>query len=169
MTKVTKKLLIILSLFSGNVIANYQYENLGNGFRAMTTLADPFSDQRRYLNFSKADFTFTCDSIDMQTADDMYYDGFSFNAQIALKVDNNNPINKAGKNSSYLNGSDLVTKSDYYSTQLTPDIIKQLKLGNKLVMAGKTSTGAWKRVNLNLKGFTKAYQKVCKSNLVDKS
>lgn len=152
---------VILLLLSHTVSADYQFENLGNGFRAMTKLADPFSDQREFINFTKDNFTFNCQTVSLLVNDDLYYDGFSFSAKIALKVDNHQAIIQTGKNSSYLGGSDLITSSDYYSTKLTKQLVQQLKAGNELTMAGKTSTGSWKRAKLNLRGFSKAYNKVC--------
>lgn len=80
-----------------------------------------------------------------------------------IKIDNQSPLKRFAKYSTYIEGSDLLTRDRYYSFLLPAKITEELKKGNILKAAGKfLKQAGWSKTrNLNLLGFTKAYNKMC--------
>ncbi|ELA7337573.1 hypothetical protein Q9X97_003721 [Vibrio parahaemolyticus] len=156
------RFLVFLCLFSLPVSA-IEFEPLGNGFTAFYKQDDPFDQSKKqYMFFTKRSFVFTCDEISFGIKDSHHFDSFSFNAEVALKVDNNDVLKQSGRYSTYQFGSDLVNDDRMYSSRLTTSVIRQMKAGNSLNASGKALSG-WDAYKVSLKGFTKAYNAVCKN------
>jgi hypothetical protein len=154
------KFLVLLYLLSLPVRA-IEFESLGNGFSAFYEQDDPFDkSKKKYMFFYKSSFVFTCDEISFGTKDSHHFESFSFSAEVALKVDNNDVVKQPGQYSTYQFGSDLVNDDRMYSSRLTTSVITQMKAGNTLNASGKAHSG-WDDYKVNLKGFTKAYNAVC--------
>jgi len=160
--------LVILTLsgvFFHSISAGAQdikFESLGNQFTAFYEQADPFdSSKKNFLFFYKGDFVFKCQQISFGKRSTYDYDGFSFNADIALKIDDNEPFEGRGKYSTYQFGSDMVNDARMYSARITSDVVQQLKAGNTLQASGRFGGGGWSPFKVSLKGFTHAYNKVC--------
>lgn len=156
-----KNIFIFLCVFSLPASA-IEFESLGNGFTAFYKQEDPFdANKKQYTFFTKQNFVFTCSNISFGKKDTHHFDSFSFNVNIALKIDKNEAVRQNGKFSTYQFGSDLVNDDRMYSTHITQHVIDQMKAGSMLNASGK-SFGGWEAYKVSLKGFTKAYNKVCK-------
>lgn len=156
--KYTLMVFLFILPLSANAI---EYEIIGNGFTAFYKQENPFdSTKKDYVFFTKRNFVFKCDQISFGKKDSYYFDSFSLNAKVALKIDNNEAVKKNGKYSTYQFSSDMVNDDRMYSTTITKEIIDQMKAGYNLNASGKFS--GWDSYKVSLKGFTKAYNIVCK-------
>ena len=147
------------SAFSNDI----QFEQLSDGYTAVYSQADPFDNSiREYIYFRKDNFTFNCDAISFE---DPYnwitYDSFSFPATVALKIDAGPKHELAGTYSTYLFGSDMVNDDRVYAADMTPNIVEELKRGDKLQASGKFGDSGWEAYTLDLSGFSAAYDEVC--------
>ena len=152
---------LALLLTLDTVNAESKFQDIGNGWTAFTKQSDPFDSSKvKVIQVWKDSFIFRCNEINMK-ASSYGFESISFNATLKYIVDNNSPINKKGRYSTYLGGSDLVTDDRYYSFKLNKSDLDSLKNGNTIKVAGKFSSSGWFSKSLNLKGFTKAYNKMC--------
>ncbi len=152
----------LLLLSCASVTAEIKSQDLGQGWRALVKQSDPFDTSRvDIIQITKGVFTFRCRELNME-GPSYGYESLSFNAKLKYVVDDNQPVDKSGGYSTYLGGSDLVTDSRYYYFSLTDADISALKKGNSVKVAGMYSSEGWITKSLNLIGFTKAYDKMCK-------
>ena len=77
------------------------------------------------------------------------------------KTDKYDPINKKGRYSTYLNGSNMVNDDRVFSFELYQEDIQIFKMSNSLTVAAKDLLGGWSNYTVSLKGFTAAYDKMC--------
>jgi hypothetical protein len=159
--------LITIIIFSLDVHSddNTGYESIGNGFSATYVRDDPFDEtKKRYTRMSKRDFYFNCEQISFKTTNGLYSE-HSLSAEIALKIDENEPFRSQGKFSSGMFGKRWVTDSNYFTVWLSENsqIIQELKSGNTLVASGKwRDDGGWSSPKkMSLIGFTDAFEKLC--------
>jgi|TARA_B110000908_G_scaffold824_1_gene1030 hypothetical protein len=158
-----KLILLILILISP--LCNAGDESIGNGFYGSYVQDDPFdTTKKRYTRVSKNGFDFNCKEISFRDRDG-YYDEFSFSADIALKIDSNEPFRRLGTYSTGMFGQKWVTDSRFFSVPLfeSRKLIQELKSGNTLIASGKWGTsGGWSDPKkLSLIGFTDAFNKLC--------
>lgn len=153
--------LVASSPFAAMASDNYVTKNLSKGWRALGKRSDPFDKSKiDIVQVSKADFTFRCNSINFEVGDEYSgFDSFSFTVDIQFRIDNDDPVRKKGRYSTYLNGSDMVNDERVFSAKLKSSDIDQMKSGNKLVAAGNFS--GWTSKEVNLAGFTNAYELMC--------
>lgn len=136
-------------------------KNLGNGWSGLTQQLDPFDKSRiEIVQISKGNFTFRCDELNMEVSS-YGFESLSFDADLSYMINNQAPVEKVGKYSTYLGGSDLVTDSRYFSFNLSSTDIDALKAGTSIKVAGNYSIGGWQTKKLNLTGFASAYNKMC--------
>ncbi|MBI2783089.1 MAG: hypothetical protein HYX64_03255 [Gammaproteobacteria bacterium] len=158
--------LVVASLISVSAIASErpQISQLGGGWVGLARQSDPFDTSKvEIIQMFKGDFTFLCGELNMK-ARESGFDGFSFDAQLKYVVDNQAPVDKRGKYSTYLSGSKMVTRDRYYSSKLSSEEVESIKSGNVLKVAGQFSTAGWETKSLDLAGFASAYERMCKSN-----
>jgi len=152
---------LVFFCLSSFTVAEVGFGSLPNGWRTITKQIDPFDNSKvKITQASKMGFTFRCNSISMEV-DSYGFESLSFSANIQYKVDENEPVKRRGKYSTYLNGSDMVTDDRYYSFQLKPEDISSFKAGNKLKMSGTYSTTGWNTRELDLSGFTTMFERMC--------
>ena len=150
---------LFLSLGSANASTNFQ--DLGNGWKALTKQSDPFDSSKvEIIQIYKDSFIFRCNEMNMESPS-YGFESLSFSANLKYVVDGNTPVDKKGGYSTYLGGSDLVTDDRYYYLKLSELDLSAFKKGNVVKVAGKYSTSGWFTKSLNLIGFTKAYNKMC--------
>lgn len=156
----------IASLISAAAIASErpQVSQLGGGWTGLTRQSDPFDTSKvEIIQMFKDDFTFLCGELNMKTRGSGF-DGFSFDAELKYVVDDQAPVDKGGKYSTYLGGSKMVTRDRYYSSKLSSEEVESIKSGKVLKVAGKFSTTGWETKSIELAGFSSAYERMCKSN-----
>lgn len=158
--------LVAVSLISETSIASErpQISQLGGGWIGVAKQSDPFDTSKvEIIQMFKGDFTFLCGELNMK-ARESGFDGFSLDAQLQYVVDDQAPVNKRGKYSTYLSGSKMVTRDRYYSFKLSSDEVDSIKTGKVLKVAGQFSHAGWEMKSIDLTGFASAYEKMCKSN-----
>lgn len=128
----------------------------------MTIQLDPFDQQKvKIIQISKESFTFRCGQLNMKVSS-YGFESLSFDADIKYVTDKNEPVDKQGRYSTYLGGSDMATDDRYYSFALTNDDIDALSSAEFLKVAGKYSSAGWETKGLKLSGFASAYGEMCK-------
>jgi hypothetical protein len=138
------------------------HKDFGSGWRGLTKQDDPFDKKKvEIIQISRGDFTFLCGEINMSVKTSGF-DSFSFDAELKYIVDGQPPVEKRGRYSTYLSGSDMVTNSNYYSAKLSESEVDALKNGRVLKVAGRFSKDVgWTTKELALHGFTPAYNAMC--------
>lgn len=135
---------------------------MGNGWIGFTKQADPFDKSKiEVIQISKGDFTFRCDELNMRV-NSYGFESLSFGADLKYMIDDQMPVDKKGRFSTYLGGSDMVTDSRYYSFKLTTVDVDVMKAGTAMKVAGKYSSAGWQTKSVSLMGFTSAYNQMCK-------
>lgn len=143
--------------FAGSV----KIKRLDYGWTAVAKQADPFDDSKLDIyEITKGSFTFRCNELNMSDGASVF-ESFSFRANLKYRVDDQAPVDKKGKYSTGLGGSDLVADSRYYSFRLGGPDIKALKAGNIAKVAAQFGSTGWTTKSLNLMGFTAAYNLMC--------
>ena len=157
--------LLMLSLSFINAEASdnsIRKKQFGNGWIGLTKQSDPFDKSKvEVFQISKGKFTFLCNEINMEAAS-YGIESFSFSSVLKYMIDGQDPVEKNGRYSTYLSGSDMVTDIRYYSFTLDNDDIASLKTGSALKVAGKYSGMGWETKSVSLKGFSSAYNQMCK-------
>lgn len=152
---------VALILLSFGAHAETKVQELGGDWYALAMQSDPFDSSKIKINqIRKGEFVFRCNELNME-APSYGYESLSFSAELKYIVDASDFVDKVGGYSTYLGGSDLVTDSRYYYFDLSSDDVSAFKKGNILKVAGKYSTNGWLTKELNLSGFTKAYDAMC--------
>jgi hypothetical protein len=135
--------------------------NLGNGWISLTKQSDPFDSSKvKAFQIMKNSFTFRCGELNMEV-NSYGFESLSFGADLKYVIDEQEPVDKQGRYSTYLGGSNMVTDSRYFSFRLNDEDIDAMKAGYTLKVAGKYSTTGWHTKTLNLVGFTAAYNQMC--------
>jgi hypothetical protein len=156
--------LAIVSLMSASAVAanSSHVKKMGNGWIGLAKQSDPFDTSKEEIfQIIKGDFTFSCGELNMKV-DSHGFDGLSFDAQLKYMADDQDPVDKIGKYSTYLGGSDLVTDSRYYSFNLSAAEVEVLKSVKSIKVAGKYYSMGWETKNLSMAGFSSAYSQMCK-------
>lgn len=158
---ITLCLIMLFSASSVEASGNMKLIDLGSGWLGLATQSDPF-DTSKYtiIQIKKDTFTFQCNECNFSPMSSGY-DAFSFDAEIKYMVDDQSPVDKKGRYSTYLGGSDIVTDERYFSFRLTNKDIESFKKGNAVKVAGKWGDG-WETGSVSLIGFTSAYDQMCK-------
>jgi len=152
---------IFIVLSCPSAIADTKFQQLDNGWRALTEQADPFdSSAIKIVQIIKDGFIFQCGELNM-AVESSGFDGLSFSAELKYLIDETSAKNKIGKYSTYLGGSDLVTDSRYYSFKLNKEDINAMKSGSSMKVAGTYGGSGWQTKNINLLGFGSAYDAMC--------
>lgn len=148
--------------FVASADQSIKMKTFGNGWSGMATQVDPFDQQKvKVIQISKGDFTFRCGQLNMKVGS-YGFESLSFGADIKYITDTKEPIDKQGRYSTYLGGSDMVTDDRYYSFALTDEDLEAMKSAELLKVAGKYSSTGWETKSLKLIGFTSAYSEMCK-------
>jgi len=163
--KVRSIVLAVLSMLAVNGVFaddSMKVRQLGKGWIALTKQVDPFdSSKSKVFQIMKSGFTFRCGELNMEVSS-YGFESLSFGADLKYVVDDQAPVDKRGKFSTYLGGSDLVTDSRYFSFRLNDTDIDAMKAGNSMKVAGKYSSTGWQTKTLSLMGFTSAYNQMCR-------
>lgn len=155
-----RKLAIILATFAAPSLA-LDFEKLHDDYVVFFEQTDPFDeDSKRYLFLVNHAFSFKCDEISFGKRETSNYMSFLYDADIAIKIDDNEVFNTKGTNSSSQFSSSIHGFSRMYSAEISPEIIEQMKTGNKIQASGKALVG-WESFSMNLRGFSKAYSLMC--------
>ena len=159
-----KNLLVLISILTTpNVSANpnVSFQDLKGGWSAMVQQSDPFDTSVvSIVQILKGDFILRCGSMNMRIGN-ASYDSFSFTANLKYVVDDNKPVDKRGKFSTYMSGSDMVTNSRYYSYKMNDQDVEIMRKGNLIKVAGSFGSSGWTTKEISLDGFTNAYEKMC--------
>lgn len=144
--KVTSIALVVLSLVVVNEALaddSMKIRQLGKGWIGFTKQSDPFdSSKSKVIQIMKSGFTFRCGELNMEVSS-YGFESLSFGADLKYVVDDYPPVDKRGKFSTYLGGSDMVTDSRYFSFRLNDTDVDALKAGNSMKVAGKYSSMGW--------------------------
>lgn len=136
-------------------------KDLGKGWVGLTQQVDPFDKTKvNVRQIIKEKFTFRCREINLEVRSGSF-NGLNFSADLKYIIDEQEPVDKKGRYSTYLGGSDIVTRSRYFSSKLSNEEIDDFKSGKILKLAGRRGT-AWITSELKLDGFTEAYDAMCK-------
>lgn len=153
---------ILMTLSNAQAQDSLNVKDIGNGWKALTRQADPFDKSKiQIVQINKNQFTFRCNEINMDIGTGRF-DGFSLSADIKYMIDDMGAVDKQGWFSSYLGGSDMITRSMYYYAYLSDTEIESLRNGRLLKMAGKFGSTGWTTAELRLDGFSSAYDAMCK-------
>lgn len=137
-------------------------QQMDKGWTGLTKQSDPFdASEVEVIQISKDSFTFRCGELNMEVSS-YGFQSLSFGADLKYKIDDQAPIEKEGRFSTYLGGSDMVTDSRYFSFKLSKMDIDAMKEGDSMKVAGKYSSSGWQTKSLSLMGFTSAYNQMCK-------
>jgi hypothetical protein len=135
---------------------------LGNGWIGLTKQSDPFDNSKvQVFQISKESFTFRCGELNMEAAS-YGFEGLSFDADLKYMIDDRAPVDKSGRYSTYLGGSDMITDSRYFSFSLNDADLEMIKAGSTMKVAGKYSNTGWQTKSVSLLGFTSAYSQMCR-------
>ena len=137
--------LIGLTTWVSNATANpnITFKDLEGGWKAMAQQTDPFDTTKvSIVQIFKGDFVLQCGSLNMR-AEKSSYDSFSFPAKLKYVVDDHQPVDKSGTFSTYMQGSDMVTNSRYYSYKLNKHDISAMKNGDLIKVAGSFGSSGW--------------------------
>jgi len=135
---------------------------MGNGWIGLAKQSDPFDTSKvEVFQISKGGFTFRCGELNMEVSS-YGFESLSFGADIKYMIEDQEPVEKTGRFSTYLGGSDMVTDSRYYSFKLNSVDVDAMKAGNAIKVAGKYSSTGWQTKGVSLIGFTSAYNQMCK-------
>lgn len=156
--------LVVLALASINEAAadnSMKIRQLDQGWIGLVKQTDPFdSSKSEVFQITKSGFTFRCGELNME-ANSYGFESLSFGADLRYMVDDQAPVEKRGRFSTYLGGSDMVTDSRYFSFNLNGTDVEAMKAGNAIKVAGKYSSTGWQTKTLSLMGFTSAYNLMC--------
>jgi hypothetical protein len=159
-----KNLVAVLTMLTVTNVAanpNLSFQDLPGGWKAMVQQTDPFDTSVvSIIQIFKGDFILQCGSMNMRVGKSSY-DSFSFSAKMKYVVDDNKPVDKSGKFSTYMEGSDMVTNSRYYFYKLNNQDIETMKKGNLIKVAGSFGSSGWMTKEESLVGFTNAYEQMC--------
>ena len=157
-----KRILVALMIISPLSYADLEFKDLGSGWRAMTQQLDPFDTSKvQIIQVRKGIFVLTCINLNWQAENDMYFDGYSFVADIKYIIDDNSPVGKGGRYSTYIGGSDMITDKRYFSFKINEADSTALKKGRTLKVAGNYSSSGWQTKTLELEGFESVYNQMC--------
>lgn len=159
-----KNLIALITIFTTtSVTANptLSFQDLEGGWKSMSQQSDPFDTSKvSIVQIFKGDFILQCGSMNMKLKNSSY-DSFSFSAKLKYVVDDNEPVDKSGTFSTYMEGSDMVTNHRYFFYKLNNKDIEQMKNGNIIKVAASFGSSGWMTKELSLIGFTNAYEKMC--------
>ena len=157
--------LFMLALSAINAAAaddSMKIRQLGNGWIGFTKQSDPFDKSIiEVFQISKDGFTFRCGELNMEVSS-YGFESLSFGSDLKYMIDNQVPVEKQGRYSTYLGGSDMVTDSRYFSFKLNNEDVDAMKAGAAMKVAGKYSSTGWQTKGVSLMGFTSAYNQMCK-------
>lgn len=152
-------------------VSNAQAQNtlnvkdLGKGWAGLTRQVDPFDKTKvQVIQIIKGNFTFRCREINVDVSTGRV-DGFNFSADLKYIIDEQQPVDKTGRYSTYLGGSDMVTRSRYFSAILSNEELDAFRTGKVLKLAGKFGSVGWTTAELRLEGFAAAYDAMCKNEV----
>jgi hypothetical protein len=153
---------ILMSTAQGESAVNVN--SIGEGWQAITRQADPFDKTKtEIIQIKKGRFTFRCGEVNMSVSSSASgFDGFSFTAELKYIIDEQDVVDKTGKYSTYLGGSDFVTDDRIYSARISNEEVDSFKKGQILKLAGKFGAGGWTAKEVELDGFASAYGAMCK-------
>ena len=158
-------LLMTLFLTSISVVAaddSIKIRQMGNVWTGLAKQSDPFDKSKtEVIQIFKGSFTFRCGELNMKVSS-YGFESLSFGAELKYMIDDQAPVEKNGRYSTYLGGSDMVTDSRYFSFKLSKSDVDAMKAGTSIKVAGKYSTTGWQTKELSLIGFTSAYNQMCK-------
>ena len=156
-------LTIFFSIFAQLTNANdgLFFKSIGKGWTALAEKSDPFESSKSKIRYlAKGDFYVTCKHLNFSTGSEYTgYDSFNFRVDIKYKIDDGSVVEKQGRYSTYLNGSDMVNDDRVFSFRMNQQDINGMKADNKIVVAGEFS--GWTKRTLNLAGFTNACNEMC--------
>lgn len=89
------------------------------------------------------------------------FQSWSLNSEIKYIIDEQLVVSKSGKYTSGIGGTDIVNDSVYYSTKLSRVELESFKNGKILKFAGRVGSQGWTTKELQLNGFSKAYDLMC--------
>jgi hypothetical protein len=154
--------LLMLSINTAQSQSTTDFRDLSGGWKAMTRQADPFDKTKiQIIQIFKGDFTFRCQEINMRV-NSTGIDALSFDAELKYIVDDKDAVDKSGKYSTYLGGSNIVTRMKFYSAKISNSEVDAIKKGQNIKMAGKFGSSGWSTRELALDGFAEAYEAMCK-------
>ena len=155
--------MISLLVFNADASDNaIRTKKLGNGWVGLAKQIDPFDKSKiEIIQISKGSFTFLCDDLNMEVSS-YGFESLSFGAVLKYRIDGQDPVEKQGRYSTYLGGSDMLDKSRYFSFVMSNEDVAIIKSGATLKVAGKYSTMGWETKEVSLKGFSSAYNQMCK-------
>ena len=153
---------LLLSMNAAHGQSTLDHKDVSGGWKVMTRQADPFHKTKvQIVQIYTGDFTFRCQEINMKVYSSGI-DGLSFDAELKYIVDDKDAFDKSGKYSTYLGGSNIVTRMKFYSAKISNSEIDEIKKGQNLKMAGKFGSSGWSTRELALDGFAEAYDEMCK-------
>ena len=163
--KIVSCLLVMLVGSAINTVAtaddSMKIRQMGNGWIGFAKQSDPFDTSKiEVFQISKGGFTFRCGELNMEVRS-YGFEGLSFSADIRYMIDDQEPVEKRGRFSTYLGGSDMIIDSRYYSFNLNSVDVDAMKAGNAMKVAGKYSSTGWQTKDVSLMGFTSAYNQMC--------
>jgi hypothetical protein len=153
---------LLLSINAAQGQGTLDHKEISGGWKVMTRQVDPFDKTKiQIIQIYKGDFTFRCQEINMKV-NSTGIDALSFDAEVKYIVDDKDPLDKSGKYSTYLGGSNIVTRMKFYSAKISNSEVDEIKKGQNLKMAGKFGSSGWATRELALDGFSEAYEAMCK-------
>lgn len=159
-----KNLIALITIFTtSSVTANptLSFQDLEGGWRAMSQQTDPFDTTKTSIvQIFKGDFILQCGSMNMKLKNSTY-DSFSYPAKLKFVVDDNQPVDKNGTFSTYMEGSDLVTNHRYFFYKMNNNDVDQMKKGNLIKVAASLGSSGWMTKELSLIGFKNSYEQMC--------
>lgn len=154
--------MLALSVFNAAAADSMKAKQLGDEWRGLTKQSDPFDESKiEVVQIYKDDFTFRCGELNMVVRS-YGFDGFSLDADLKYMIDDQVPVEKRGRFSTYLGGSKMITDNRYYSFKLEDKDVDAIKAGATMKVAGRFSTAGWETKSVSLVGFASAYNQMCR-------